>query len=230
LFREAGIATGMRVLDLGSAAGDVTLLAARIVGPQGTVAGLDSSPEAILAARDRAARAGIGNVEFVRSDLLALGEMRDAVGGPFDAVVGRLVLEFMPDPAGVLRQAARLVKPGGIVCFQEVDNWYTWAYPETGLWARLRNLFMEALTRSGIEPRMGLLLYQTFTVAGLAEPRLRLEAAIAGARTRPWRYGRTSSAAPCPLWNGSAWPRPGPSIPVHWPIGCWPMSARTMAS
>jgi ubiquinone/menaquinone biosynthesis C-methylase UbiE len=185
LFREAGIATGMRVLDLGSGAGDVTLLAARIVGPQGTVAGLDSSPEAILAARDRAARAGIGNVEFVQSDLLALGEMRDAAGGPFDAVVGRLVLEFMPDPSQVLRQAARLVKPGGIVCFQEVDNWYTWAYPETGLWARLRNLFMEALTRSGIEPRMGLLLYQTFTAAGLAEPRLRLEAAIAGGQDAP---------------------------------------------
>src|ERR1700745_3238304 len=88
-------------------------------------------------------------------------------------------------PPQVLRQAARLVKPGGIVCFQEVDNWYTWAYPETGLWARLRNLFMEALTRSGIEPRMGLLLYQTFTVAGLAEPRLRLEAAIAGGQDAP---------------------------------------------
>jgi ubiquinone/menaquinone biosynthesis C-methylase UbiE len=230
LFREAGIATGMRVLDLGSGAGDVTLLAARIVGPQGTVAGLDSSPEAILAARDRAARAGIGNVEFVQSDLLALGEMRDAVGGAFDAVVGRLVLEFMPDPSQVLRQAARLVKPGGIVCFQEVDNWYTWAYPETGLWARLRNLFMEALTRSGIEPRMGLLLYQTFTAAGLAEPRLRLEAAIAGGQDAPVAVWANLIRGALPAMERLGLAEAGSIDPGHWPIGCWPMSARTMAS
>jgi hypothetical protein len=47
------------------------------------------------------------------------------------------------DPCQVLWQAARLAKPGGMVCSQEVDNWYTWAYPETviapamiGAWAR----------------------------------------------------------------------------------------------
>jgi ubiquinone/menaquinone biosynthesis C-methylase UbiE len=185
LVREAGITAGMRVLDLGSGAGDVTLLAARIVGPRGRVVGLDSSPKAILSARGRAERAGIGNVEFVQADLLAVGDMRDSIVGPFDAVVGRLVLEFMPEPSQVLRQASRLVNPGGIVCFQEVDNWYTWAYPETELWQQLRIWFMEALSRSGIQPRMGLLLYQTFTDAGLPEPTMRLEAAIGGGPNAP---------------------------------------------
>lgn len=185
LFGEAGITSGMRVLDLGSGAGDVALLAARLVSPGGSVVGLDSSPEAVRAAQIRAERAGSGNVEFVEADLLALADRRDSLGGPFDAVVGRLVLEFMPEPSQVLRQASRLVKPGGIVCFQEVDNWYTWAYPETELWGQLRTWFMQALSRSGIEPRMGLLLYKAFTDAGLPSPTLRLEAAIAGGPDAP---------------------------------------------
>jgi ubiquinone/menaquinone biosynthesis C-methylase UbiE len=185
LFREAGIAEGMRVLDLGSGAGDVALLAARLVGSGGAVVGLDSSPEAIQAARERAERAGIGNVEFVQADLRDLVDIRDSPRGPFDAVVGRLVLEFTPEPSQVLAEASRLVKPGGIVCFQEVDNWYTWAYPETELWEQLRTCFMQALSRSGIEPRMGLLLYKTFTDAGLPAPTLRLEAAIGGGPDAP---------------------------------------------
>ena len=58
VFREAGVGPGMRVLDLASGAGDVALLVARLVGPQGSVLGVERSAEAVAGAQRRIARAG----------------------------------------------------------------------------------------------------------------------------------------------------------------------------
>jgi ubiquinone/menaquinone biosynthesis C-methylase UbiE len=69
VLRLAGLAPGMRVLDVGCGPGDVVFLAARLVGPQGTVIGVDRSPEAIEQARQRAAAAGLTNVHFLSQDL-----------------------------------------------------------------------------------------------------------------------------------------------------------------
>src|SRR5262252_2820612 len=64
LFRDGGLGEGMRVLDLGSGAGDVAMLAARIVGTAGVVVGVEGSPVAIETARRRAAAAGLRHVTF----------------------------------------------------------------------------------------------------------------------------------------------------------------------
>jgi ubiquinone/menaquinone biosynthesis C-methylase UbiE len=86
LLKEAGIKLGMRVLDLGCGTGDVAMLAAEL-GPKGDVVGIDRSDEAICLARDRASRAGYGNIEF-RS-----GAAEDFVDfATFDLAVGRYVL------------------------------------------------------------------------------------------------------------------------------------------
>jgi ubiquinone/menaquinone biosynthesis C-methylase UbiE len=69
LFRAAGLAAGMRVLDLGSGAGHVALLAARLVGPEGHVVGIERDPQAVASARERAAAAGVANVEFLIGDV-----------------------------------------------------------------------------------------------------------------------------------------------------------------
>src|SRR6202034_2719373 len=68
LFAEAGIGQGMRVLDLGSGAGDVSLLLAERVGPNGSVIGLDVDEGALAHARKRLSAAGVSNVTFVHSD------------------------------------------------------------------------------------------------------------------------------------------------------------------
>lgn len=185
LFRAAGLEPGMRVLDLGSGAGDVSMLAARIVGSDGAVMGLESSPDAIAAARRRVEQAGFQNVTFARGDVRDLDLVLDPQGLPFDAVVGRLILQFAPDPALVLRAAAERVRAGGLVCFQECDDFYTWAYPTSPLWEQARSWFLEALEGSRVEGRMGLRLYQTFLAAGLPAPELRLEAAIGGGKDAP---------------------------------------------
>ena len=185
LFRDAGLAEGMRVLELGSGAGDVALLAARIVGPTGAVVGVEGSAVALATARRRAAAAGLPHVSFLEGDLRQLDAVLDPGSPPFDALVGRFVLQFMPDPSAVLRAAAAAVRPGGLVCFQECDDHYTYAYPATPLWEQIRTWLLAALDHAGIESRMGLRLYRTFREAGLPAPDLRMEAAIAGGGEAP---------------------------------------------
>src|SRR5215467_4527792 len=108
----AGLAPGMRVLDVGCGPGELTFLAAKLVGPEGTVIGVDLSPEAIALAQQRAAAAGLTNVHFLTQDLT---DAELLVDEPVDALIGRLVLQYLPDPALVLRRLAALVKPGGVV-------------------------------------------------------------------------------------------------------------------
>src|SRR5262245_5560606 len=94
----AGLDQGMRVLDVGCGAGDVSFLAAQIVGPTGAVIGVDRSAEAIQAAERRATAAGLANVRFLVADLNEV-----VIDEPVDALIGRLVLMYFPSPAVVLR-------------------------------------------------------------------------------------------------------------------------------
>ena len=68
LFRDAGLSSGMRVLDVGCGSGDVAFLAAQLVGPTGSVIGVDRTPAAISRARTRAESKRISNVQFVEGD------------------------------------------------------------------------------------------------------------------------------------------------------------------
>src|SRR5262250_1658181 len=92
LFQDAGIGTGMRVLDIGSGPGDVSFLAAELVGSTGSVVGVDANPEVIRAAIARAETSGLEHVSFTAADIRDVGFKRD-----FDAVVGRLVLMYSAD-------------------------------------------------------------------------------------------------------------------------------------
>jgi SAM-dependent methyltransferase len=116
LLERAGIEPGMRVLDVGCGPGDVSLLLCELVGADGSVVGVERDEQALARARQRAVEAAIENVEFV------LGDFREVelAGGPFDALVGRMVLMYQGDPPAAVRAAARHVRPGGVVVFAEM--------------------------------------------------------------------------------------------------------------
>jgi len=188
LFGAAGLRPGMRVLDLGSGAGNVSRIAAEMVGPQGSVVGVERDPAAVELARRRTTAA---NVEYLVGDVQTL----DTVDGEFDAVVGRLILMYLTDPVAALRRATTLVRPGGFVCVQEADLQYVPASPTTPLWSRIHGYFVQALEKAGIEPRMGLSLYTAFRAAGLPTPQLLVEAFAAGGPDAPaWAWANVISA------------------------------------
>jgi len=170
-FREAGIACGQRVLDIGSGVGDVAMLAGRIVGPSGEVIGVERDSRSIARARTRAIEADLHNVSFTQSDVRELPSVE-----PFDAVVGRLILMYLPDPAGVLRSLSPLVRCGGILAFQE-PSWAPVITLSAGLplWSACSSLIVEAFERSGVDAERGPALYGIFQAAGLPTPAMHMD-------------------------------------------------------
>src|SRR5262245_14138357 len=117
MLRAAGVGAGMHVLDIGCGVGDVSLLGSDVVGPEGSVVGIDLDAAALQIADERRAARGITNVVFRQGDARSVESDR-----PFDAAIGRFVLMFMSDPAAALRLIAERVRPGGIVAFHEWDG------------------------------------------------------------------------------------------------------------
>jgi ubiquinone/menaquinone biosynthesis C-methylase UbiE len=130
-LQEAGITAGMRVLDVGSGAGDVAFLAAELVGKTGEVVGTDQVPAAVATATDAATARGLSNVQFRQGNP---AEME--FDQTFDAVVGRYVLPFQADPAAMLRGLARHLTSGGLLVFHEPDWTVVRSFPPAPLYDR----------------------------------------------------------------------------------------------
>jgi len=105
----ADLRPGETVLDLGSGAGADVLISARRVGPIGRAIGLDMTDEMLELARSNAAQAGVENVEFRRGYIEAI-PLPDA---SVDVVISNCVINLSGDKPQVLREAARVLKPGG---------------------------------------------------------------------------------------------------------------------
>lgn len=175
LLRRAGIREGMRVLDVGCGPGCVSLLAARLVGTSGAVVGVDQSPQAIGLARRRASAEGLSQVAFVEGDITEFDG-----DDTFDAMIGRFVLMFLPDPAAVLRKLSRHVARGGVVAFQEMDISAAKSLPELPLRQQCVGWITETFRRGHVDTEMGPKLYGTFLRAGLPGPQMNLQARVAG--------------------------------------------------
>jgi ubiquinone/menaquinone biosynthesis C-methylase UbiE len=150
LFREAGLLSGMRVLDVGCGSGDVTLLAGELVGPTGAVVGIDRAAAAIVRAKARAENQRMSNVQFVEGDP-TLARFDEA----FDAIVGRLLLMYYPDPIHALRRLLAHPRPGGIVAFQEFDASGCKSHPASPTYERCADWIIWTLRLSGADSHIG---------------------------------------------------------------------------
>jgi ubiquinone/menaquinone biosynthesis C-methylase UbiE len=178
----AGIARGMKVLDLGSGAGDVAMLCADLVGPQGAVVGVDANAGILDFARHRVHTLGWRNIEFVEGDIRNVD-----LPYTFDAVVGRWVLMYVEEPGRLLREVTRHLRPGAIVAFQESANLRAGidAYPSTPTHDEVRRWFDPPVAPPMPVFDMGLRLYRAFLDAGLEAPELRQETPIGGGHDWP---------------------------------------------
>jgi ubiquinone/menaquinone biosynthesis C-methylase UbiE len=195
LLPEAGISEGMKVLDVGSGAGDIALMAREIVGPSGKVVGVDVNPDALAVARMRAREAGFINVEFVE------GDCRTAdLGDCFDAVVGRLVLKYVADPADTLRSLTERLGSGGIVAFQEYSFDSAECHPRLPLWEDFSRWVNEAALCAGLSLEFGYELYHHFTEAGLRAPQMKVDAVLgAGPDWDGYSYAATTARSLLPF-------------------------------
>lgn len=180
VLRRAGIGAGMRVLDIGCGVGDVSLLAAELVGPSGAVLGIDRSAESVAMAERRAAAAGTHWARFVPADADAFSTTE-----AFDALIGRLILMYLPDPAATLRALSRHLCAGGIVAFHEMAAPMARSVPESPLFRRTRQWIMNTFERAGLELDMGTKLFATFLDAGLPEPQMIAAGRIGGGAQSP---------------------------------------------
>ena len=176
LFVEAGIGSGMRVLDVGSGAGDVAMLVAELVGPTGQVVGVDTNADILDLARSRVQATGWTNITF------SAGDIRTAsLDGMLDAVVGRFVLAFVGNRIELLQSCARRLRPGGVVVFQEHDvvTGYR-AVPTSPLVEQWRRWILQVAEAVGIDTGFATQLYGDFCAVGLSAPQLRYEVPIGG--------------------------------------------------
>jgi 2-polyprenyl-3-methyl-5-hydroxy-6-metoxy-1,4-benzoquinol methylase len=166
-LRLAGLRPGMRVLDIGCGPGDVSFVAARLVGPTGTVLGVDAAPTMVELARARAREKGLSTVYFTLDavDTIVPDE-------PVDAVIGRLILMHLPHPAATLRRLSSFVRPGGVVAFSENDITATRSIPNIPLFGQVAAAIVRAFEAMGLSAAFGNTLHSVFADAGLGAPRL----------------------------------------------------------
>jgi ubiquinone/menaquinone biosynthesis C-methylase UbiE len=180
LLLGTGIGPGMRVLDIGCGAGDVAMLAAELVGPSGSVVGIDRNSEVLAVARERAQAAGLRHIAFEEASAEAFVDR-----ALFDLVIGRYILMYQSDLAALLRAAARLVKPGGSVAFHELRlRQKCHSVPNVPLFELIDNLIRTALCALP-NYDAGDRLIQHFWDAGLPQPKLFSETPIWGGADAP---------------------------------------------
>jgi len=160
---------------VGCGSGDVAFLAADLVGPTGEVIGADRAAAAAQRATARAQAQDLRNVKFLEGDPT---EMQ--FDPPFDAVIGRLVLMYYPDPVDAVRRLAGHVREGGLIIFQEFDIANARSLPLAPTFERHISWIKQALGATGARTELGLELHSVFVAAGLPGPTMRMDALIGG--------------------------------------------------
>jgi arsenite methyltransferase len=108
-FALGRLEPGERVADLGCGAGTDSLVAAQMVGPGGSVTGIDMTPEMLAKARAAAEELGVGNVEFLEGEIEQLPFEDESI----DVVISNGVIDLVPDKDVVFAEIFRVLRPGG---------------------------------------------------------------------------------------------------------------------
>ena len=161
VMMNVGLRPGMKVADFGCGFGAMTRMLAEIVGPSGSVTGIDEDQAQLLRAGRLWEQSPLANVLFWKANACATCLPPDS----FDFVYCRFLLSHVPDPEGCLREMLRVLKPGGIVVVEEGD--FSESVPATSPEA-FSDLFTRLGPMRGSNNFLGRDLYHMVLRAGFA--------------------------------------------------------------
>jgi ubiquinone/menaquinone biosynthesis C-methylase UbiE len=193
LFRRAGLAPGMRCLDVGCGGGAVTLELAKLVAPAGAVIGIDMDEVKLDLARRAAAELELDNVEFRRMNVHEWNEP-----GAYDAVYSRFLLQHLAEPVALIRRMWAGVRPGGVLIVEDADFDGCFSDPPNEAFDYSVSAYFRVARRYGGDPSLGRKLYRCFLEAGIPDPTVDLVQSVrthGESKKLPWLTLHASAEA-----------------------------------
>ena len=199
LLEQAGVSAGMRCIDVGCGGGAVTLEIARLVGPGGTVVGIDMDGVKLGLARQAAAERGLTNAEF------RVGDVRDwDEPGGYDAVYSRFLLQHLGEPAGLIGRIWAAVRDGGVLVVEDADFDGFCCDPANESFELFLDAYRRVLARRGGDHAIGRRLYRYFLAAGIPDPQVRLVQPVHQGEAKTLAWSTLEATADAILAEGLA--------------------------
>ena len=167
LFARAGVGLGMRCLDVGCGGGEVAFDLATVVGPTGSVVGVDMDEVKLSLGRDAALQRGLANVEFRQADVMAWAE-----ADSYDVVYARSLLQHVNDPVDLLRHMWAAVRPGGVLIAEDTDFERAFCQPQNDGFDFFIANYMALLDKRGGDANVGRRLFRYVRDLGVDEVHL----------------------------------------------------------
>jgi len=157
----------MNCLDLGCGAGDVMLVMGEIVGPTGTVLGVDVDGRTGQAAIERLRTTVDSKISFLEQNLV---QPKPLPEGPFDVTFARMLLVHLPDPVDLLRRMYAVTRPGGVILVQDAYSASFSILPRPKTWNTIEKIYPGIVDATGKDRHFGFNLPIHFVNAGLGSP------------------------------------------------------------
>ena len=164
LLDRIGVTRGMICLDMGCGGGNVALLMAGLVGPEGRVIGIDADREILALAKEDAETAGIPNVTFQQLEAGACSWHEQ-----FDLVYARFLLSHLQEPEKCLAAMVQACLPQGIIVIEDTDFAGSFCYPTCAAYDRYKQLYQELVQRRGGDSNIGTKLPAMLRRSGIQE-------------------------------------------------------------
>jgi ubiquinone/menaquinone biosynthesis C-methylase UbiE len=203
MLQQAGLAEGMRVADFGCGVGVVTRMLAQMVGPAGSVTGIDVGKAQIDEAAGLCAAEGLQNTSFVHASACSTGLPHNS----FDLVYCRFLLLHLPDPAACLQEMKAMLRPGGILMVEDGDLATATSVPR-GASDAFANIFGRLGPMRGVNYSVANDLYHMVMAAGFQDAQLEIhQPALLRGENRAFLKWSVEEAGPALVASGILTPQ-----------------------